>query len=240
MENLAQVPQEYSVQRIGKEEAELSKALRAYKIKSSSIEELKSALKYAMFKVGLRSQNFPEDEDQSLLISHIISNYGNHTVDEIRLAFDMAITGKFTIEKNETIVCYENFSCQYFSFIMNLYRKWAAEQVRFNEQQHKLVNELPAPKISDDEIIDNALSVWKCTGRYEFISESSYECLVKSGKINLSTAEKKVLMNAVNITLEEMQSRDANVFHGGKRKDFQILFSKKMAVRNYFQSISNE
>lgn len=85
-----------------------------------------------MLKVGLRGKNFPNGVTKSLLLDHIYKNYGNHTPDEIRLAFDMAVAGKLNLTLDE-INCYENFSCLYFSKIMNAYRIWA-EQVY---EQHK-------------------------------------------------------------------------------------------------------
>jgi hypothetical protein len=85
--------------------------------------DLRNALKFAMLKVGLRGKNFPKGIDKSLLLTHIFEHYGNHTPDEIRLAFDMAVAGKLSVEVN----CYENFSCLYFSNVMNAYREWAKE-----------------------------------------------------------------------------------------------------------------
>ena len=75
-------------------------------------------------KVGLRGKNFPEGVEKSLLLTHIWKEYGNHTPDEIRLAFDMAVAGRLNLPPDE-IKCYENFSCLYFSTIMNAFRVWA-------------------------------------------------------------------------------------------------------------------
>lgn len=79
-----------------------------------------------MIKIGLRSANWPTPEETAVLIEHIYSNYPGHTVAEIKLAFDMAISGKLDVEAN----CYESFSCWYFSSIMNAYRDWAAQEYR--------------------------------------------------------------------------------------------------------------
>lgn len=234
-QNLEPVQQGLIKQRNG-EEAPLVAAFKAYKIKASSIEEIKNALTYCMVKVGLKEQNFPEAEEKSLLISHVISNYGNHTVDEVRLAFDMAITEKLDVNP----VCYENFSCLYFSSIMNAYRHWSAQVVKFMDNQVKEQAFLPAPPMSDEEIIENAFGVWKYTKRFEFISESSYDALVRTEKINLTNEQKHALMDAAIVTIIDIEGKDPNAFKSGNRKDFQKLFSKKMAVRNYFQTIPNE
>lgn len=83
-----------------------------------------------MLKVGLRGKNFPNGVAKSLLLDHIYTNYGNHTPDEIRLAFNLSVAGKLQVDD---VNCYENFSCLYFSKIMNAYRVWA-QQVH---DQHK-------------------------------------------------------------------------------------------------------
>ena len=102
------------------------------KIKDRPEIDLRNALKWAMVKVGLRGANFPKGLDKSVLLTHIFENYGNHTPDEIRLAFDLAVTGKLALDPNE-VNCYESFSCLYFSKIMNAYRIWANQVY----EQHK-------------------------------------------------------------------------------------------------------
>lgn len=93
--------------------------------------DLRNVLKYAMIKVGVRGKNFPVGVEKSLLLNHIFENYGNHTAEEIKLAFDLAIAGKLGLDTND-IKCYENFSCLYFSNIMNAYRIWAEQVYRQN------------------------------------------------------------------------------------------------------------
>lgn len=211
-----------------------------WRVKASPIEEIRKSVFYCIVKVGVRSDNIPKDEESDLLITHIISNYGNHTLSEIKLAFDMAITGKFEFNKNESINCFENFSCLYFSMIMNKYRDWASQVIKYQQQVAKEMPMLPAPPMNDDEIIENAYGVWKYTKRFEFISESSYDALVRKGKINYSVEQKKQFMSAAIPTLVDMEARDKNAFNTGNRLDFQKLFAKKLAVRMYFQSLPNE
>jgi hypothetical protein len=92
----------------------------------SSEDKLREALRYVMVKVGLRGHNFPVGAEKTLLLNHITLNYGNHTPEEIRLAFDLALSAKLGLDTSD-IKCYENFSCAYFSCIMNAYRSWASK-----------------------------------------------------------------------------------------------------------------
>lgn len=80
-------------------------------------------------KIGIRAVNLPDDTETVVLFDHIKENFGGHRIAEIKLAFEMAIGGKLDL-KTEDVKCYENFSCAYFSTIMNAYRKWSAEAAR--------------------------------------------------------------------------------------------------------------
>ena len=108
-------------------------------------EDLKQALRLVMLKVGLRAANLPNDEERQVLIDHVLKYYGNHTPEEIKYAFDLAITDKLELEAKD-VTCYENFSCLYFSTIMNAYRKWFNnewKQGRIETVKRKLIEYQP-------------------------------------------------------------------------------------------------
>lgn len=97
-------------------------------------EKLDEVLRYAMVVIGLRAQNFPGELETQILLNFITDHYGGHTPDEIKLAFEMAITRKLNVDAK----CYENFSIAYFVSIMEAYREWAKEQIK----------QLPAPVVN--------------------------------------------------------------------------------------------
>lgn len=131
------------------DELSLEKAIQSPIIIRAKLEELKQVLRLVMIKIGLRGQNFPTDEEKAVLIDHIISNFGGHSIDEIKLAFDMALAGKLQIED---IKCYENFSCAYFSTIMLGYRKWSEDAYKSLK-----IEQPPLQRIfSQDELDDSA------------------------------------------------------------------------------------
>lgn len=109
---------------------------------------LREALRYCMVKVGLRGSNFPDGAEKALLLAHIAQNYGNHTPEEIRLAFDLALSAKLGLDTGD-VKCYESFSCAYFSTIMNAFRVWASQVDRQKEQEIK-----PEPKVYTPEEIE--------------------------------------------------------------------------------------
>lgn len=119
----------------------LGRAIDSNKIFESPVESLKDVLKFVMILVGIREQNIPNDVEKKVLIDFIQRHYGGHSLMEIKLAFEMAVTDKLSFEKGENSHHYENFSCSYFSKIMNAYRKWAASEIKHLPK--KEVKELP-------------------------------------------------------------------------------------------------
>lgn len=114
--NLAHLPQEYKPQPISeKERFEL--AQNQTLVMDADEKQIREALRYCMVKIGLRAANFPQGVEKMLLIQHVYQTYPTLTTDEIRIAFDWAIDGRLNVEVN----CYENFSCRYFSQVINAY-----------------------------------------------------------------------------------------------------------------------
>lgn len=101
-------------------------ALHTRPIKDASDEEIAQVLRYVMVKVGLRAKDFPAEEETEVIFQHIRENYSAHKLEELRLAFNMAIAGKLELSHKEVKV-YDQFTCDYVSLIMNAYRSWAGE-----------------------------------------------------------------------------------------------------------------
>lgn len=140
---MAPVPQEWKHYESGNASLIL-KAQNNVTIRNRSEEDLKDVLRYAMVLVGLRGPNMPTDEEKFVLLNFIRSNFGNQSPEEIRLAFDMAVAGKFETD----VKCYENFSCEYFGRIMNAYINHARQETRNVKKEP----DLPTPPPSDQEL----------------------------------------------------------------------------------------
>ena len=95
----------------------------------------------------MRANNLPDDLEKQILINFIQSNYGGHTVSEIRLAFELALNGQLEITE---VKCYENFSVLYFSSIMNAYRLWSAQ-----EYKQTVKEEPPTQRVFTDQELDD-------------------------------------------------------------------------------------
>ncbi len=163
---------------VSSEEKLLLVAIQEPRIAADGLDNLKTVLRYCIMKVGLRAANWPSDEEKALLISHILNNYSNHTAQEIRLAFDMAIEGKLGVDAN----CYENFSCLYFSGIMNAYRIWSAQAYR-----QTLTNTVEQTVYTEEQLLDQKRG-WceeayqrMLAGTQNVVPASMKEVLVKDG-----------------------------------------------------------
>ena len=93
-----------------------------------------------MVLVGLRGNNMPTEEEKFVLLNFIRSNFGNQTPEEIKLAFELAVSGKFNIDAK----CYENFSCEYFGRIMKAYIDYARQETKTVVKQIEAPKEIPS------------------------------------------------------------------------------------------------
>jgi hypothetical protein len=126
------------------------KAQSKIPIRARGQEDLKDVLRYCMVLVGLRGNNMPTDEEKFVLLNFIRTNFGNQTPEEIRIAFESALAGKFEID----VKCYENFSCEYFARIVKAYIDFARNEVKVKPKELEEANPIP----SDEEIKQMAIN----------------------------------------------------------------------------------
>lgn len=105
---------------------ELAKALADKKLPAAGAPALMGTLKYIFMLIGLRPVNFPQGIEIDFLVQYILKNFAGHTNQEIRLAFDLAVAGRLSLDLRD-VNCYENFSVAYFARIMQAYIAWARE-----------------------------------------------------------------------------------------------------------------
>lgn len=136
-----------------KEVRELQIALSSQLVKDCSYEQIKEVLAKIMLKLGLREKNLPNQLETLVLYEYLVEQYGGHRLDEIPLAFNMALMGNLSDEGGQPIDanCYESFSCIYISKVMNAYRIWSKTEFK------ALPTEKPTEqKIFTQEELDNS------------------------------------------------------------------------------------
>lgn len=231
----------------------LDHAVNSKKIFESPVESLKDVLKFAMILVGIREQNIPNDGEKKVLIDFIQRHYGGHSLMEIKLAFEMAVTDKLSFDKGENSNHYENFSCSYFSKIMNAYRKWAAAEIQYLPK--KEVRELAPPPVDWTNTWEDYKERCKIQDVEKMIIILPiYDWLVEEKIINLIIEEKKeIFQQAKNIYLQELQENNtvqnreliSRLTDPEWKNDWDVVTNvqnraKVMVVRNLLREISNE
>lgn len=175
----------------------LATALKCRKIFLHETDEpVKEALRYAMLLVGLREKNMPFGEEKQLLINFIKKEYSTHTAEEIRVAFDSAITGKLGIDAT----CYENFSIAYFAKIFTAYRAWAVQQLT-GFKPDKAPLQLPTGPVDWSDVWEKLQQAEIGSQFYEFTPWSAlYDWLKKENKLALSSPEAWAITEQVRNT----------------------------------------
>ena len=207
--NLARVPQEWKPYETGSAVTILN-AQSKIPIRRRSEEDIKEVLRYVMVLVGLRGINMPTDEEKYVLLNFIRLNFGNQTPEEIRLAFEYAIAGKFEIDAK----CYENFSCEYFGRIMKAYIDFSRNEVKVKPKEIEEAKPVP----SDEELKKQAIEILNNYADQIKVSKESnkkftwiagglsdlYRMLVKFNIQNISTEEMQMIWKkSENIKDEE-------------------------------------
>lgn len=127
-------------------------AQSTHTLRVSDDNTIKEVLRYVMILVGIRGNNLPTDEEKIVLLNFVKSNFGNQTVLEIKMAFEMATSGKFNIDAK----CYENFSCEYFGRIINAFIEYSKEEIKNLPKQIEPVKEKPSDQELKKQAIDTA------------------------------------------------------------------------------------
>ncbi len=102
-------------------QTDIVKILFGKKIGEASDAEIQETLLKTFVLVGLRMQHYPDKLHNQFLINYIRKEYAHKTLDELQLAFELAIKQQLDIEDYKV---YDNFSIEYLVRIMNAYRLW--------------------------------------------------------------------------------------------------------------------
>lgn len=169
--------------------AELAKVIKGLKFAQISIDDQDKVIRYCIILVGVRAKNIPVKEEIDVLFEFITKNFGNHTPEEIKMAFNMAVSGRLTVDSN----CYENFSCEFFGRIMSAYRKWAQNEIK-QIPEEKEVQKLIAPPADWSNFWQDCVqAASEGTIETKIVPAALYEWLVEKKYLQLDIPERKQL-----------------------------------------------
>lgn len=226
------LPQEWKPLKTGNASANI--ILQAQSTQSLRLrheEDLKQVLRYAMVLVGLRGNNMPTEEEKFVLLNFIRSNFGNQTPEEIKLAFELAVSGKLEIDAK----CYENFSCEYFGRIMKAYIEYARQETHAIPKEVEEVKEIPSDADLKMAAINSA----------NMYSQEMIKCQERNIKMNWIAGGLHVLYDYLvkfgiyETSLEDKQRIYATLINKFVNKEELVMACKAQAYKEFIENLAD-
>jgi hypothetical protein len=224
--------QEWKPLKIGNSEANsILQAQSTQSLRLRQEEDIKQVLRYSMVLVGLRGNNMPTEEEKFVLLNFIRSNFGNVTPEEIKLAFEWAVSGKLGIDAK----CYENFSCEYFGRIMKAYIDYARQETI------TVVKEIEAPQ----EIPSDADLKMAAINSANMYSQEMIRCHERNIKMNWIAGGLHVLYDyIVKFQIYETSVEDKKRIYNSfvnkfDNKEQLIIACKSQCYREFVENLAD-
>ena len=221
---------------IEQDDLPIIEAFKGDKLNLISPITLRENLAYIFTLIGLT--RLPDVVELEVIEDFIRTTYPFFTIQEMRIAFKMAVQGKFDCN----IEHYEKFSPKYISGIMNAY-KAKANQVRKNIPPPP---DPPAKQLTDEEIVEFTKNDWLKGKREDFNklfnADKVFKILLKQGKLTFTQDQ---ILETIKVVREDnlyrinkMHPLDAKKFSKDIRsEDFIELQCKKLALVKYFENL---
>ena len=230
--NLELAQQEWKPLKTGNVTADvILQAQSAQSLRLRNEEDLKQVLRYAMVLVGLRGNNMPTEEEKFVLLNFIRSNFGNQTPEEIKLAFDWAVSGKLNVDAK----CYENFSCEYFGRIMKAYIDYARQETITVAQVEEVVKEIPSDADLKIAAINSA----------NMYAQEMMRCQERNIKMNWIAGGLHVLYDYIvkfgiyEASLEDKQRVYNSNINKYATKDELVMACKAQCYREFIENLAD-
>ena len=215
-------------------DSEIASCFNGDKLNLVSPVILKQNLAYIFTLIGLT--RLPDPDEYSIIEDFIRTSYPMFTIQEFRIAFKLATLGKLDCNVEH----YEKFSGKFISQVMNAYKS-KANDVR---KQIKPINQLPVPKLTEDEIVDFTRNDWNNSYKTDFNKVFNihrvFDILLKQGKLNIDKAQSEKIMRIVNADnsqrILKMLPVEAKEFKEQiKNPDYFDRQCKALAIVKYFE-----
>lgn len=199
--------------------------LLSKKIADSSDGEIQDKLLSIFILVGLRMQHYPDKLHNQFLINYIRKEYSHKTLDELQLAFDLAIKQKLDIDDYKV---YDNFSIEYLVRIMNSYRLWLiAENKKLVKMDDIEVDVIltERDKLNDIETYLNRTDI--NLRNLHYIPLYIYDYMVELKLINQSDKQKSIMYKRSLQLFEEKLSIKAISLQKSDVQDYNRFMKQK-------------
>jgi ribosomal protein S7 len=177
--------------------------------------------------VGLRGKNMPSEIESKIIFQKIREYYPHKKLDELVLAFDLALQKK----TNAEVIVYDQFTLPYLAEVMDKYR------VYVNEMAKELPVELPKQityKVSNEEKMMDIEEFRTKQVAFAMIPNYIYQWIVDL-QLYEPTEEQRIEMYRRALLMREKELRtDAE---NGNRRGYNSFLNCK---KNNFDNISNE
>lgn len=192
--------------------------------------EIAQRLSMIYFLIGLRPKHFPTKEEDKVLFTYIRNKYGNRTIDELYLAFDLAINEQLDIDDYKV---YDQFSIEYLVRIMNSYRRYVSKTFIVESKSEPLMLENNIVISEDEKRKDIEEFLSNRTIDYKLIPLYLYDWMEQLGYIRLSKEDREYYKDkAIHMKLNQlMAEHDKDLSDTTKHKDY--LEFKKRADENF-------
>jgi hypothetical protein len=225
--------------------AGIQKAIQSKTIFDAELHEIGQRLAKIYIIVGLRTQHFPSKEIDLFIIQFIKNNYPTRKLDELVVAFEMAVKGELDLED---VKVYDQFTIEYLCRIMNAYSSWI---VRYNNDKQVKYQEPEVKQLTDQEKMEE-INEWieKEHINYNFLPLYLFDWMTYFKMIDYSEQDKIELYNrAIILRSKELENKALTGdrsdrlyytrFGEMKRTHFaNITKEEEIAIDNIFKKIS--
>lgn len=211
---------------------------------SAELNELDQMFRRIYMLVGLRPQFIPNELELVFLYQFVTEEYKNHTLEEIELAFRLAVKGTIVDDDGKVIELYDYFSPAYFGKVMRAYRSYSASignriaDKAYVEKLKQMDNGKEGEVIDWREVIEADyqffLSNINTSSTYP---EDHYKTLVEDGQIKEDFWVKKFRSTKINL-LNDL-NRDLVMLQNSKKlEEDKGAFSKYHEINRLINKYS--
>lgn len=187
-----------------------------------------------MILLGIKDDRLPSEFEMKYMARMMKVDYANLPIGEFKLAFDLMIKNKLD-ENPET---YQNFSALYLSRLMTSYARWAYKH--YVEEKPEPQKQLDAPKISDDEILNTSLEIYKKNKDWNhiFMGMRCFNIIHKRGHVTDFEGTLKRTEEAIRKQYQYASHKERKEINEFLEDDEQMeLACRRMAVAEYFNKL---